>query len=64
MRTPDDHGARMYSGDFRPAIMVLPPGGKTVQIKRPDPLPGGYPPSVGPNDTPPINNLTQSYGGT
>ncbi len=54
----------MYtSGDFRPAIMVLPPGGKTVQIKRPDPLPGGYPTTVGMDDPVPINNPTQSYGG-
>ncbi len=65
MRQPDDNGARMYSGDFKPVIQVLPPGkNSTVRIERPAALSPSDTNVPGIPDAVPMNTLYQSYGGT
>ncbi len=65
MRQPADHGLRMFHGDFKPTLVVLPPGKNTTpRMERPARLSPSDTNVPGIPDAVPMNTLYQSYGGT
>ncbi len=65
MRHPQDHGQSMYDGEFRPQVIVLPPGKNTTpRIEHPRALSPSNTNVPGVPDAVPMNTLVQSYGGT